>query len=119
MINELIQTIHAQNIKKGFWENPKEIGTLLMMVNSELVEALEADRENRYTNETDKKELFNSKNFKETFENRIKNTFEDELADAVIRIFDICGSRGIDLTWHIVKKMKYNETRPYKHNKKY
>jgi NTP pyrophosphatase (non-canonical NTP hydrolase) len=40
-----------------------------------------------------------------------------ELADAVIRIADMCGYRGWDLEDAIIKKMKYNETRPHKHGK--
>lgn len=28
-------------------------------------------------------------------------------------------SLGVDLTWHIRQKMRYNENRPFRHNKKY
>lgn len=34
-------------------------------------------------------------------------------------IFAMAKVRNIDLEWHIVQKMKYNENRPYKHNKMY
>lgn len=34
-------------------------------------------------------------------------------------ILCFCKSRDIDILWHIEQKMKYNETRPYKHGKQY
>lgn len=43
--------------------------------------------------------------------------FTVELADLCIRVFDICGSFGIDLEEAIAQKSRYNETRPYRHNK--
>lgn len=42
-----------------------------------------------------------------------------ELADAVIRIADLCGHLGIDLEAAIDLKMAYNETRPFKHGKRF
>ena len=41
------------------------------------------------------------------------------LADAVIRIADLCGYLGIDLDTVISEKMAYNETRPFKHGKRF
>ena len=42
-----------------------------------------------------------------------------ELADAVIRIADLCGHLGIDLDAVIAEKMAYNADRPYKHGKRF
>lgn len=42
-----------------------------------------------------------------------------ELADAVIRIADLCGHLGIDLDAVIEEKMAYNADRPYKHGKRF
>lgn len=113
----------------------KNIGELLMLVVSELGEALEAHRKSRfavkaihfdgsvYESNDVIDDFFKHKGIKEqaicAFENTIKDTFEDELADAVIRIADMCGYLGIDLEKHIELKMKYNETREYKHGKRY
>lgn len=47
-LNEISKEINQQNVRKGFHEEPREIGTLLMLVVSELSEALEADRNNRH-----------------------------------------------------------------------
>lgn len=49
----------------------------------------------------------------------IKDTFEDEIADAVIRLFDLAKGLGIDLEWHIQQKMEFNKTRERMHGKKY
>lgn len=43
-----------------------------------------------------------------------------ELADIVLRVFDMCGEYDIDLFDALIKKMAYNKTRPHKHGgKKY
>ena len=41
--------------------------------------------------------------------------FDSELADVVIRVFDLAEAVGINLGAAIIDKMRYNETRPYKH----
>ena len=49
----------------------------------------------------------------------IRGTVPEEIADAFIRLFDLCGFYGIDIEAHIKAKMAYNATRPAKHGKKY
>ena len=119
-LNKLRDEIHEYAINKGFWDNQRETGTLLMLCVSELAEAMEADRNGLYADleliEKDKEDFID---FKWSFENSIKDTFEDELADTIIRILDICGARGIDIDKHIELKMKYNATRERLHGKKY
>lgn len=41
-----------------------------------------------------------------------------ELADAVIRIFHLAGLLGLDLENAVLNKMRYNETREYRHGGK-
>jgi hypothetical protein len=60
-----------------------------------------------------------SAEYPELFRTHVKDTFEDEIADAVIRIFDLCGGLGIDLERHIMMKDMYNETRARLHGKQY
>ena len=57
--------------------------------------------------------------FCSTFVMLAKDTFGDEIADALIRIFDLAGGFGIDLDFHVSQKLRYNATREYKHGKKY
>ena len=123
-LNELAKEIHQNNVEKGFFDAPKNIGEMLMLTVSELSEALEADRKNKYADvEGFGLYLSHSNNndtiFYQLFENEIKNTFQDEIADTIIRLLDIAAFKGIDIEWHIQQKMRYNKLRPYKHGKKY
>lgn len=120
MLNELSKGIHEMNVKKGFYENKKEIGTMLMLIVSELSEALEADRINKHAdlqNFIDCKNMSNDEVF--AFKSTIKDTFEDEIADSIIRLFDLCGYLNIDIDTHIKLKLDYNKTRENKHGKNY
>ena len=91
-----------------------------MLCVSELAEAMEADRNVLYADlELIEKDKENFIDFKWSFENSIKDTFEDELADTIIRILDLCGAKGIDIEKHIELKMKYNASRERMHGKKY
>ncbi len=105
--------IHQYCDERGCWETQTELGTRLMLIVGELGEALEADRVDKYAN----KELYNGT--PESFKEHIKDSVEDELADSLLRILDLCGEKKIDIQWHIDEKMKYNKTRPKLHGKKY
>ena len=127
-LNDAAKQIHEDAKRKGFWDSERETGTLLMLCVSELSKALEADRKGRYAdlkayNECEKADdIFESdKEVYElsSFQSLIKDTFEDELADTVIRILDLCGARGIDLEKHINLKLKYNRSRERMHGKAY
>lgn len=136
MIKELQKEIHQNAKDKGFWEhniidtstgidadtkiiniNNLIISQKLMLIVSELGEALESLRNNKRSNQ----DLLKYANGKppECFEKDYKDTFEDELADSIIRILDLAEWLGIDLETHIKLKMEYNKTRPSKHNKEF
>lgn len=123
-IKQISEEIHAVNVKNGFWEDKetKNMGETLMLVVTELAEALEAHRKGHYADMYKYRKLnFTplSITFKENFETHIKNSFEDELADVIIRMLDLCEGFGIDIETHIRLKLEYNKTREYKHGKKY
>lgn len=114
-INELSNRAFENALAHGFHKNNQNTGEMLMLIVSELAEALEADRTgNRCEKNIDIESLSNDQ-----FKTLVKDTFEDELADAVIRVADLCGYLKIDLESHIKAKMRYNESRPYKHGKEY
>lgn len=112
--------VNEHAVKNGFWDKPN-IPEKLMLIVSELSEALEADRtENRCTRNMDAVlGWVGDDSFKEYFENNVKDTFEDELADAFIRLLDLCTHLNIDLMKHAEAKHRFNTLRPYKHGKKY
>lgn len=120
MINKLSKQVHANAKEKGFYTSDRNIGEMLALIHSEVSEALEADRKNRYATGrvSDLIEL-DSESFTNSFEKDVKNTFEDELADIVIRVMDLAAYKNIDLESHIKAKMKYNTSREFKHGKKY
>lgn len=128
-LNELSKQIYEGNKLRGFDVSKENIGQTLMLVVSELSEALEADRKDKFADlrifekcvnysddmtEEDKGYYLSKK-----FEESIKDTFEDEIADTFIRLFDLCGGLSIDIEKHIEFKLQYNQRRVYKHGKKY
>lgn len=117
-IKEISKEIYDNNVAKGFWDEERNVGEMLMLVVSELSEALEAHRKDRFSKYNISAEDENSISTEE-FEENIKDSFEDEICDAVIRLFDISKGLKIDLGWHIRAKLNYNKTRPHKHGKKY
>ena len=121
MINKLAKEVHQNAKNKGFHEGEKNIGEMLALIHSEVSEALEADRKGRECSYNMK--VMNGwtkdQDFKEYFEGNVKDTFEDELADVIIRVMDLAEMKGIDLEQHITAKMRYNSLREPKHGKRY
>lgn len=189
MINELKERAYKIACEHGWYDVEHSVIHELMLIITELSEAVNADRKMKYA----QREMFEresvtpqphpEKHWCFCFRTFIKDTVEDELADAVIRILSLAGkvgaelqeelfteeeirkaaatkhrefllteevfaivhdmlvkdsdgslyllnsmlhiffvayARNIDLYWYIEQKMKYNESRPYKHgNKKY
>lgn len=109
-VKQLQEKIHNQNKDMGWWDNPREIGTLLCLVHSEISEAMEGDRKNLMDDHLPHRSML-----------------EVELADAVIRILDIAEWKGFDLQDAIIEKVEYNknrkdhkkENRNKEHGKKY
>ena len=118
-LNEIAQVFHQSSVKKGFWDKDREKGTILMLVVSELAEALEADRKNKYADLLLGENIPVGDTFERCFKAHIKDTFEDEIADTFIRLFDLVGAYDIDIDKHIELKIKYNQTREKMHGKLY
>ena len=192
-LNELAHKIHESNKLRGFDVAQDNIGQSLMLIVGEISEAMDAHQCGRFADmkEYDSEIAYLAENFPTAnieggfrlspFEKYIKNTFEEELADIVMRTLDFCAAFDVDIdeayyksvatvpinvgevllkatscvtcqygkiidsntkdyrilciVIHIVEtlairhdinlekyialKMRYNETRPYKHGKRY
>ena len=92
-LNELAQLCHSIAVEKGFWDDERNIGEALMLIVTELAEAMEAYRHQDDTH------------------------FREELADTFIRLLDLCGGLNIDIEHEIYEKSMRNKKRPYKHGK--
>ena|SRR5579859_6975650 len=104
-IQQLCKSAFDQAASKGWHDVARSFGDDIALITSELSEALEAYRDGYHYNYT------------EVHEGKPEG-IPSELADACIRIFDLCERRGIDLEAAIKQKMEYNETRPYRHGGK-
>ena len=187
-LNRYAKDCHQRAVNKGFWDEVHSVPHYLMLVFSEICEAVEADRIGKWAKLTPEQieELrgLDGAAYAQAFLRLVKDTVEDEIADAVIRLLDLlghlidggelqawhvnclnsvygedgippmltdalmpivatlcdadanfdttngilyaiksleqlCDHLGIDLMSHIELKLKYNETRPALHGKKY
>ncbi|MCU0336325.1 MAG: hypothetical protein MUF12_00550 [Sediminibacterium sp.] len=126
-ISELQSLVHQNAKDKGFYDDSyPNFGEKCMLIVSEVSEALEAHRKANWaklrafdTPKNSQIALTDAEWFNIRFESLIKDTVEDELADALIRILDLSGWLGIDLERHVALKMQYNAGRERLHGKLY
>lgn len=108
-LNELRNEAYSIAKANGWHEEEHSDSHWLMLVITEIAEAVQADRKDKHADIASFKEyqtyygsfLLSEETreirFKEDFEAYIKNTVEDELADVMIRCLDLAGLRGFDL----------------------
>ena len=118
-ITSCVTMCHNESVANGWWDNlitgekidAMEVAPIkLLLVHSEISEAVEGLRKN-------------------TMDDHLKHrkSIEVELADALIRIFDLGGALELDLGGAVKEKMAYNakrldhkpEERAKKHGKKF
>ena len=83
-INELVEEAHKLSTEKGWHQVERSVPELLCLIHSEVSEALE-----EYRNGSKPNEVY--------YINGKPEGIPIELADAVIRIADLCGLHKIDL----------------------
>ena len=116
-IRDAQKEAYMNAVAKGWHSEPRTFGDQIALCHSELSEALEEFRDGRGISGIRiggipvGLETPNPGNLK-------PEGIPIELADVVIRIFDICGANGIDLEAAVRMKMDYNATRPHRHGGK-
>lgn len=105
--NELIEIAYNNAKEKGFYDNGFDASEKGALIVSEIAEALEANRSG--INFPKKSNLDKDKTiqliddviknegieqFKNVFLEEQKDSFEDEIADVYVRLFDMCGALG-------------------------
>ncbi|MEK7142601.1 MAG: hypothetical protein AAB785_00135 [Patescibacteria group bacterium] len=93
-IKELTDLILKQAKEKGFGTKPAEInvGEKIALIHSEISEAYEAYRHKKISGQ---------------------DSFQEEMGDAVQRIFHLCGIFNIDLEKEVLKKIEANKDRKW------
>ena len=100
-VNELVAECHGAAVKAGWWHDiesgeklKKNTCELLMLVVSEVAEAMEGDRKNLMDDKLPHRDML-----------------EVELADAMIRILDMAGGLDLDLGGALAEKLEFNASR--------
>lgn len=102
-LHEWVDSAFSCSFMKGFHEEDFGVCHYLMLVLTEVSEAVEADRRGRRADVDRFKSVLGElgdEYFSDVFEHYIKDTVEDELADVCIRLFDLCGLLGLKLRWY-------------------
>lgn len=103
-VDHLTTLCHGAASEAGWWtnkdgssikDNPYCFSNKLMLIVSEVSEAMEGDRKNLPDDKLPHRPMR-----------------EVELADALIRIFDLAGAYDLDLAGALVDKMAFNAIRP-------
>lgn len=101
IINDICRDVFEKNVAAGWYTDvttglrrDRNVGELLMLIVSEVSEGMEGHRKNLMDDKLPHRQML-----------------EVEMADACIRIFDLCGYLNLDLGGAIAEKRKFNANR--------
>lgn len=100
-LNTASEQIHSAQVKAGWYKDPvtrrkidRNVMEMPMLITTEVAEAAEGYRKNLMDDKLPHRSML-----------------EVELADVLIRVFDLAGYKGLDLGGAVVEKLLYNQTR--------
>lgn len=137
-IKQFAQEVHENAKAHGWWDGQeRSFGELIALCHSELSEALEEYRNGHKPDETyysckapktvtpeDWESIKHCPYYPNPCDNGCVGHYgkmegiPSELADVVIRVFDMAEHYGIDIEAALKEKHEFNKTRPYKHGGK-
>ena len=103
-LNTLRDAIYQDAVEHGLWEDKFLLCQQTDVVTDEVMELLSASSAITLA-QTEKGKK------------RVREHFNEELADVVIGCFLLAGKLGIDIDAAVKKKMEINKARPWKHGK--
>ena len=90
-LNNIRDYCYNQSKEAGWHDNPREDGTMIALIHSEVSEAMEGLRKDLMDDHLPHRPMA-----------------EVELADTIIRICDFAGHKGYDLSGAVKEKREYN-----------
>lgn len=101
-VKEWVERAYNNAVKHGWHEEKKPTAHWVMMISTEVTEAVQADRNGRYMDDLVKSWLdcviANDNHgglFEKFYSEHIEGTVESELADICIRLFDLMGLKNV------------------------
>lgn len=113
--NELRDQAYQNAVKHGFYEEGTDVFHCMMMFVAELGEVVNADRKGKYADRTmfekniDTPQTDPDGHWKFCYETFIRNTVEDELADAAICLLSFAGSQNYEIDNSLFSKESFDD----------
>ena len=97
-IRELCKEAHENAVRHGFWNEEHDIRHYLMLVITELAEAVQAYRKGGFAKRNMYEKIVKERSYTKemAYLLSVKGTFEEKMADACIRLMDLAGRSDVE-----------------------